>query len=281
LFGETTVCYCSRHVPWPLDYWFSVSHNGDGQSLLEKDTPMSTREIRYTFETADGKTDVFELSFDSDTMRLRYELPENLPEWAALTFKQCQGCPLDPEETPYCPLAVCLVNVVREVEHLLSFDTVRLLVRTPEREVVQTTTAQKGMRSLLGLIIATCGCPRTAFLRPMARFHLPLASSEETVYRATAMYTLAQYFRSREGYPVDLDLDILKRLYEDIQSLNMSLAQRLRGVTDSDSTLNAVVLLDLYAQALPVAIQDSLATLRRLFEPFLDETAPDPAPLAE
>jgi hypothetical protein len=31
-------------------------------------------------------------------------------------------------------------------------------------------------------------------VKPMARFHLPLASEEETIYRATTMYLLAQYF---------------------------------------------------------------------------------------
>ncbi len=54
------------------------------------------------------------------------------------------------------------------------------------------TTAQQAMSSVLGLIMATAGCPWTDRLRPMARFHLPFASEAETVYRSVCMFLLAR-----------------------------------------------------------------------------------------
>ena len=59
--------------------------------------------------------------------------------------------------------------------------------------------------------MATSGCPHMDFFKPMARFHLPLANAEETVYRATSMYLLAQYFLQREGKEADMELEGLKK----------------------------------------------------------------------
>ncbi len=54
------------------------------------------------------------------------------------------------------------------------------------------TTAQQAMSSVLGLIMATAGCPWTDRLRPMARFHLPFASDAETLYRSISMFLLSR-----------------------------------------------------------------------------------------
>ena len=70
---------------------------------------------------------------------------------------------------------------------------------------------KEGISSLMGLVSAASGCPHTSALRPMARFHLPLARNEETVHRATSMYLLAQFFLKKEGAQTDLELDGITR----------------------------------------------------------------------
>jgi len=154
-------------------------------------------------------------------------------------------------------------------ETLLSYDTIHVDIITPQRSVSKETSAQKGLSSLMGLIMATSGCPHMEFFKPMARFHLPLASAEETVYRATSMYLLAQYFLWKEGQAADLDLEGLKKIYADIQILNECMANRLRCVCEKDVALNSLTILDIFAQTLPFVIEDSLKEVRYMFEPYL------------
>lgn len=73
---------------------------------------------------------------------------------------------------------------------------------------------QRGLSSLLGLILATRDCTYTRYFRPMARFHLPLASEEETIYRAASMYLLAQYLRANDGKQVDINLTRSAEIYK-------------------------------------------------------------------
>jgi hypothetical protein len=109
------------------------------------------------------------------------------------------------------------------------------------------------------------------FFKPMARFHLPLASEDETVYRAAANYLLAQYFLCNQGKKPDFELKGLKTIYQNMQIINTTIAQRLRAATETDSSVNAIILLDLYAKAMPYVIKEALEEIRQLFVPFLEQ----------
>jgi hypothetical protein len=166
---------------------------------------------------------------------------------------------------------VQLVGVIERLERLVSFDHVRVDVLTAERTVTHETTAQQALSSLLGLIIATSGCPRTEFLRPMARFHLPLSSETETIYRSVTMFALAQLLKAGSGGTPDTTLEGLKRAYEELHQVNRGLARRIGAATGSDPARNAVVLLDAYTTLLPNAIEQSLADMRPLFGALLED----------
>ena len=224
--------------------------------------------IRYSFTLKDGSREVFDLQLDPVSLELIGNTPKELPSWAKLDFHQCPHCPLSIQTHPYCPLAANLVNIVTHFEPLLSYDQVYVEVATAERLISQDTSVQTGISALMGLVIATSGCPHTAFFRPMARFHLPLASEEETIYRATSMYLLAQYFLKKEGFQADLELKGLREIYERIHAVNTAIAERLRAASEKDSALNAIVLLDMYALAVPLVIEDSLEEIRHLFRPY-------------
>jgi hypothetical protein len=103
----------------------------------------------------------------------------------------------------------------------------------------------------------------------MARFHLPLASKQETIFRATSTYLLAQYYLKKESFRIaEFEFEGLNRIYNNIQIINFAIIKRLRNATSTDSLINAIVLLDSYAQALPLAIDESLDEMRHLFHPF-------------
>ena len=212
--------------------------------------------------------EVFTLKLDPETLELVYRSQNELPSWTKLDFCQCPNCPLTTDIRSHCPAAVVLADIVQRFDGILSYHKIHLDVTMKERSISQETTAQKGISALMGLVMAASGCPHTAFFKPMARFHLPLANEEETIYRATSMYLLAQYFLKNEGRSADLELDGLKKIYRDMQIVNTGIAKRLRAWTEADSSLNAIVLLDLYARAMPLVIEDSLKEIRYLFSPF-------------
>ncbi|CAN2042370.1 conserved hypothetical protein [Candidatus Magnetomoraceae bacterium gMMP-15] len=229
---------------------------------------MDTITITYRLILPNGSKEVFDLKLDTEHLTLQTNNIKSLPSWTKLDFHQCPNCPLKIKIHPHCPLAIHLVNIVTRFDSLLSYDKIHIDVITNERLISQDTTAQKGISSLMGLIMATSGCPHTAFFKPMARFHLPLASEEETIYRATSTYLLAQYFLKKSGKNVDFELEGLTKIYNNMQIVNISIAERLRAATETDSTVNAVILLDMYAKTLPLVIEESLEEIQYLFETF-------------
>ncbi|MEJ2685753.1 MAG: hypothetical protein P8124_00850 [Gammaproteobacteria bacterium] len=226
-------------------------------------------EIEYRFLSEVGDSWRYRLRLDPLTLAHRLVPRAAYPSWVDLTAHQCRNCPLARDTTPRCPAAVSLVDLVEAAGALTSHEMVRVEVHTPERTVTTDTTLQRGLSSLLGLVLATSGCPHAAYFRPMARFHLPLADENETIYRATSMYLLAQYFVAREGRPADLGLSGLTAIYNDVQLVNRALAERLRVACRQDAPVNAVILLDVIAKALPLTIGSQLAELRHLFGAYV------------
>jgi hypothetical protein len=232
---------------------------------------METFNIRYIFQLAGGKAETFDLRIDSRRLVRIRETAAAPPEWAELGFLQCPHCPLDVNMHPYCPVAVNLSDVVSRFTTVISHDRIGLTVITPDRRISGQTTAQKGISSLLGIIFPVSGCPHTAFFRPMARFHLPLATEADTIFRATGMYLLAQYFIRKTGKPDDVELEGLKEIYKKMHIINMHMADRIRKASVMDSSVNAIIVLDVFTHILPFAIEDHLEEIRYLFAPFFPD----------
>lgn len=229
---------------------------------------MGKIEIRYCFGLADDRSEIIDLCIDDQSLENMEQPLAVLPDWTRLDFYQCPHCPLDLASTPHCLVARSLVDIARRFEDIVSFDEVEVTIVSKERQVSQQTSAQRAISSLLGILFATSGCPHTQFFKPMACFHLPLASEEETIFRATGMYLLAQYFRSREGKKEDLDFSGLTTIYKNLQQVNGEIANRLRSAFKTDSSVNAIILLDMFAKALPFVINDKLEDIRYLFAPY-------------
>ncbi len=230
---------------------------------------MDEIKIRYCFNLGREQQEVFDLQLDARSLEVINVPCRNLPAWTRLEFHQCSHCPLDSKAYPDCPVAVNLALVIGRFDHVVSHDKVDLEVITDERHVSQHTTVQRGISSLLGLLFAASGCPHTAYLKPMARFHLPLASKEDTIFRAAGMYFLAQYFLRKAGKKSDPELDGLKKIYANLHLINKKIAERVRGVTRTDSSVNAVILLDMITHLMPFIIEDHLDEIRHLFTSYL------------
>lgn len=221
--------------------------------------------ITYRFTVNGGTTEIFDIRIDHRLLAMKNPVPNDLPAWTDLPFHQCPNCPLDPGRHPHCPFAVRIAQVVERFTEIRSFDEMFVEVTMEERTVSKKTSAQKGISSLMGLICAVSGCPLTEFLKPMARFHLPLATQQETICRAVSLYLLAQYFREKRGRTADFTLQRLVEQYHGLQAMNIAMAKRIRSGSSLDAPVNALVILDTFAKALPFAIEDSLDKIEHIF----------------
>jgi hypothetical protein len=230
---------------------------------------MKPIRIRYHFETRGGGEATFPLELDPQTL-LSSCPTDDLPDWTLLEFRQCPGCLLTADQHPHCPAAAHLPRLVATFNHLVSHDRATVRVETEERSYVQELSIQAGMGALMGLIMATSGCPAMTFFRPMARFHLPFANQDETIFRAASAYLLADYFWSMEtGEDPDRMLEGLKEVYARVHAVNAAFFTRLKVAARTDASLNALVHLDMFALMLPMQIDLRLPAIMEYFRPFL------------
>ncbi len=223
--------------------------------------------IRYRFDLPDGSQKALDFTFHDADFRLANPPPAEPPFWAALGFNQCANCPLDAARHPNCPAAQQMASAIEPLKALVSFDKVGVTVTQAERTVYAETTAQQAMSSVLGLIMATAGCPWTDRFRPMARFHLPFASEVETVYRSVCMFLLAREMAGAKGVN---GFAGLRELYENLHAVNRGMSRRLGAATQTDPARNAMALLDAYTTLLPAALESSLEELKPLFDAWRD-----------
>lgn len=226
--------------------------------------------VRYTVRPCGGRGEhiVIEVPLERATEDTDLNFQKRpLPDWARLGVEQCACCPLS-TDTPNCPAAVALAELMDQFGSVLSYDEVDVTVESDERTIQATVSAQKALSSILGLVMGTSGCPILSKFMPMARFHLPFATTHDTTFRSVGAYLMAQYFVHKSGGHADWDLTGLKHFYEDIHTINRAMVTRLRGRFEGDAGVNAVAILDLFAHYLPIAVDDELAQLRPLFAAF-------------
>jgi hypothetical protein len=224
-------------------------------------------EYRYQFRT--GASTTFKLELDRETLHLRRSLKTDPPLWALLNHKRCENCPLAGADHTYCPIALNFVDVADRFKDMVSHENVSVTVLTEDRTYSKNTTIQQGLSPLIGIIMATSGCPVLDHLKPMVRFHLPFASLEDTVFRMVSMHLLVQYYRNQDGLSAEWSLEELSRVYAEVGIVNRDFAIRLRDAAKKDANINALVNLDCFATMVPLVAEDTLAALKPYFSAYL------------
>jgi hypothetical protein len=236
------------------------------------------RHIRYCFRfTEPGHTPserVFTVFLERTTHDLVQPTREGdvVPEWVKLDFAKCTNCPLDSDQYKYCPTARSLVDVIEFFADLPSFKEVNVEVQTEERTITKATTVQEGLRSLMGLIMPTSGCPKLGQLRPMTLRHTPFATMDETTHNAVTCYLLGQYFNQHFGGEASFDLSGLSEIYKDIHQINKDFLERLKAASKDDANLNGLVSLDIFTFSVPKSIEKNLNKFLTVFAPELDDS---------
>ena len=201
-------------------------------------------EFNYKFAFPNGVCKEFLITLDAESLLYVNDWQGKLPKWTELEFQQCPGCPLRGYEFKYCPAAANLHPMMEFFKDSNSFDECEITLETPERIYSKRTSVQKGVSSMIGIIMVTSGCPILSKLKPMARFHLPFASPQETLYRALSMYLVQEYFKHKQGLPADWELQNLTKIYDDVHEVNVAFARRLSHMESKDADVNALIILD-------------------------------------
>lgn len=224
-------------------------------------------EFKYIFDV-EGKGRVnYTVKLHPTTLNLAQESIEaKNATWTDLDYNKCENCPLNSKTSPKCPVAMGIHHLIEFFQNDISFTKTKVTVSTPERAYYKETSLQQTLSSILGLIIATSGCPHTQFLKPMARFHLPFSSTEETLYRTLSTYLLSQLFRYKESKKFDVELKELNVKYDELSKMNKGLIERIRSISKGDADRNALIVLNCFTSQVQSGISENLQDLKYLFE---------------
>jgi len=227
---------------------------------------MADDPIRYSyrFTFADGSSKQFDILLHGTSLEFIPTAGSPQPPWTKLKFCQCANCPLG-DEVDYCPVAVNLAGLVETFKDRTSHESTCVTVEAAQRTYQKELPLQRGLSSIIGMCLVTSNCPILDHLRPNVRFHLPFASSEETIYRQVAMYLTQQYFVMRQGGEPDWDLKNLKETYQEVLVVNKGLAQRLAQSSTHDANVNSMIILSTFGQMLHNYLEEALAEIESFF----------------
>ena len=227
---------------------------------------MSSYEITYKLEYENEKSDTFSVEFDEVTGELIDKDSSIDKAWVRLETNKCSHCPLNEEDYPRCPMASGLDHLVEHFKDTKSYWTAKVTVTTKDRIYQKDTDLQNALFGIFGLIMASSACPYMKFLRPMARFHLPFSNIDETMIRSTSMYLLSQFFVAQKGGKGDFTLENFKKHYEDINTVNRGIINRIKGVGKGDTQANVITILDTFAMLLSMEISEDLSGIEKFFK---------------
>lgn len=264
---------------YPIKVEFSAISDEQKQKLKYfldmKPQLIKTITFQYCFNLETGIQEKFPIYLNVKNLQMLNTIPSDLPKWADRKLHRCPNCRLTEDSIQYCPLAVRLVDICDRFKQFNSTEQIYIDIFTPERVISHKSFLQTGISSLIFLIIAVSGCPNTAFLKPMARFHLPFPSEydqitvhqmEEIIFRSVSTYLLNQYFLLENGQKTDLALNEFERNYRDFHIIITNITNRLREAGVSEAVLNALVILDMHTNILSKNIKKLLKPICNYFE---------------
>lgn len=218
----------------------------------------------YRFLRQGRPAQEIEVLVDAQTLLSDPGVPLPYPAW---TRHDATPCECGDSEAEYCPLAIRLVRPLALFRDVISYEPVTVEVETEERFYRKEVDMQQALSSLFGLLMATSGAPAMAIFRPMARYHLPFSSFEETFFRVSGSYLLRELLRDAEEIDRHNVIDGLNRVYQQVARVNEGVMRRLRAGDSemADSSPNAVALLAAFSGLVPLTAEKQLQEIARLF----------------
>jgi hypothetical protein len=238
---------------------------------LTTSLPADAVFFEYLFKFEDGTETDIRIHLDPVTLEYLPQQSLSEDEWTMLENNKCESCPLDPNNSPHCPLALAIEDLVSVFREKFSYESAEITVHTNERTYFKDTTMQKGLSSIMGILMVSSGCPIMAKLRPMVRLHLPFSNVLETTFRTTSTYLLGQFFLKKRGKISDFTFEGLLEIYKNVNMVNRSMAERIRSAAGKDASVNALIILDMFALDIPLSIEEQVEEIEPFFQPYFDE----------
>jgi hypothetical protein len=196
--------------------------------------------VIYQLQLQDGTDRRYEVDIDRPD-RMAEQNHESHPDWTRLDNLQCSNCPFDCTQYRYCPAAIEFEEVAAHFANTASIERADVWVHTPERSYFKNCDMQTMLKSLYGLTMASGACPILSRLKPLAYFHLPFATLEETVHRLVGTYLVNQYLHQYDGTAKpDWELRGIQDLYKELKVVNLALMKRIRQASKDDANINAI-----------------------------------------
>ncbi|MFT7371868.1 MAG: hypothetical protein ACI9T9_000547, partial [Oleiphilaceae bacterium] len=171
-------------------------------------------------------------------------------------------CPLKVSDTEVCPAAFDIQDVIEDFQSKPANQKVNINVIASDRSYSKRTNVEEGLRSLMGLILATSKCPILSQLKPMAIHHMPFSSSNEFILRSVSVYLLQQYFEYRGERTPDWDLKGLISRNKQLQLVNQALWQRIHLDNNNDSNLKTLLSFFSMSSSVSVSLETQLQKLK-------------------
>ena len=225
---------------------------------------MTAITFNYCFDFPDNKKKRFLVELDSETFKYQSS-GTTPPDWALLGISRCKCCQLDLASFDYCPIAANLSELVIAFKDTASYKSCLVSCLSSARTCSKETTVQDGLASIMGIIMATSGCPSMAILKPMARFHLPFATVEESMFRSASAYLLRQYFSHKQGENSDFFMNSIQEHYAEVEQVNGGILKRINMTSELDADKNAIITLNSLAQILMMEVDENMDSLKQLF----------------
>ncbi|BCE00545.1 DUF6901 family protein [Marinicellulosiphila megalodicopiae] len=215
-------------------------------------------EYKISSTTYENTSWVFKL--DNEQHRCHIEPESQNMQWQKLECNQCKHCPYQTQNKPYCPVAQSIGSIAEYFKDISSIEVFELTVFINQELHFQAkASAARVCSSLIGLSTAGSGCQYTQFLWPMLQQHTPMATLEESVFRAISNMSI--YYVLNDS-PLNF-IEYCTNFYENMHTLNIDFSARIQQFAKGDALNNGLINLDTFIKMI-------LYNLEHKFEDFQD-----------
>ncbi len=224
-----------------------------------------TLDYYYHFYFSNKSNFEFKISIDKEKKLFinEKETPEEFKNFTDLENNKCSNCPLNQKEFPECPVAKNILSITNDFKDHFSYEEVLIKVLTPKRTFSKKIDTQKGLQSILGLVMAGSSCPHFNFLRPMTLFHLPFSDSAETFFRVTGFFMIGEYFSNPNE---KFHIDKLLKQYKELEVVNKGMLARIKEIEKHDASQNAVVILQSFIDIFSIQFEFGLEDYKDFYK---------------
>jgi hypothetical protein len=190
----------------------------------------------------------------SDEERAGLEAPSGASEYMGADCRACE------RHYGRCKAETAIVDVAERFDDLHSTDRITTEVTIEGRTVSLESPAPRALASLMGLLMASSGCPRLIPFRAMALFHQPFATAEENVVRAAGFWLIRCW---TQGTTTDESpFTALQEVWDSLEDVNRHVGEKLLARTSSDAASNGIAFLDVLAKMGTLGLDSALDMLR-------------------